>query len=58
MNTLKFEFTQDESNLIFAALQELPFKVSAALIGKMKHQADAQLAQQAENVTTLETANG
>lgn len=41
MVTFKLEVA--EGNLILAALAELPFKVSATLIGKLQQQAKEQL---------------
>lgn len=39
-----FTVTEAEGNLILAALQELPFKHSHAIIMKLKAQADEQVA--------------
>jgi len=39
---IKLELTVEEVNLILASLQELPYKVSAPLIAKIKEQGDAQ----------------
>lgn len=45
MNPTEFTFTltETEGNLILAALQELPFKHSAALIQKIQAQANGQI---------------
>jgi hypothetical protein len=37
-----FSLSEQEANVIMNALQELPFKVSAALIQKLMEQAQAQ----------------
>jgi hypothetical protein len=42
---LKFELTLDEANLVLAALGKAPFDQVAALIGKMREQAQPQLAE-------------
>lgn len=45
MNPTEFIFTVTEAdgNLILAALSELPFKLSSALIDKLKDQANGQV---------------
>lgn len=49
MQTLKFELTVEESNLLLQALGELPAKVSTGLINKLQQQAAPQLKQKEEN---------
>lgn len=44
----QFELTLDEANTILAALGKAPFETVAALIGKIKQQAEAQLQTQLE----------
>lgn len=39
---IKLELKIEEVNLILAALQELPFKISAELIAKIKTEGDKQ----------------
>jgi len=39
----KFEFTEEQANLILAALQELPYKMSNAIILEIQNQAQEQL---------------
>lgn len=39
----QFELTLDEANLVLAALGKAPFETVAALIGKIKQQAEPQL---------------
>ena len=39
----QFELTLDEANLVLAALGKAPFEQVAALIGKIKQQAEPQL---------------
>jgi hypothetical protein len=53
---LKFELTFEEANLILGALGKAPFEQVAGLIGKMREQAQPQLAQQeqAEAVSAAE----
>jgi hypothetical protein len=41
---LKFELTIDDANLILAALGKAPFEQVAGLIGKLREQAQPQLA--------------
>lgn len=43
---LKFEFTVDEANLLLSALAKQPFEVVAQLIGKMRQEAEKQMAAQ------------
>lgn len=43
MITLNFNLTVDEANLLIAALGELPFKTSNALIAKLQLQAKPQM---------------
>lgn len=43
---IKIEFTLDEINLVISALSELPFKVTAPLIGKLKTEGDKQFEEQ------------
>jgi hypothetical protein len=54
MNTLKFEFTIDEANLVLAALSKAPYEQVAGLIAKVREQAAPQVqppqAAQAESV--------
>lgn len=42
MVMIKLEFTIEEVNLILAALQDMPYKISAPLIKKIKTEGDAQ----------------
>ena len=42
---LNFELTLDEANLVLAALGKAPFDQVAGLIGKMREQAQPQLAE-------------
>jgi hypothetical protein len=42
--TLKFELTDQEANLVMAALAKQPFEVVAGLIQKIQQQAQPQLA--------------
>ena len=53
MQDIELKLTPEEVNLILAALAELPFKVSAPLLGKIKAQGDAAIAVRSENVETL-----
>lgn len=46
---MNFEVTLDEANVIIAALAELPFKASAALIQKLQLQGKEQLDQAQAN---------
>ena len=39
---IKLELTLEEVNLILSALTEMPYKVSAAVIAKIKEQGDKQ----------------
>jgi hypothetical protein len=39
----QFELTLDEANMVLAALGKAPFETVAALIGKIKQQAEPQL---------------
>lgn len=43
--TLKFDFSIDETNVILAALQELPAKMCNPLTQKIQQQAQPQLPQ-------------
>jgi hypothetical protein len=43
MNTLKFELTVEETNMILAGLQELPAKICNPLTEKLRQQAQPQL---------------
>lgn len=45
---IKIELKTEEVNLILAALQELPFKISAELIAKIKTEGDKQFKEQQE----------
>lgn len=38
----RFEITENEANIVLAALSELPFKVSSRLIAKLQSQAQTQ----------------
>jgi len=38
----RFEITENEANIVLAALSELPFKVSSQLIVKLQSQAQTQ----------------
>lgn len=38
----RFEITENEANIVLAALSELPFKVSSPLIAKLQSQAQVQ----------------
>jgi hypothetical protein len=38
----RFEITENEANIVLAALSELPFKVSSQLIAKLQSQAQTQ----------------
>lgn len=49
---IKIEFTLEEINLVISALTELPFKVSAPLIGKLKTEGDKQFEEQKEDGLT------
>jgi len=40
--TLKFEFTEDQANLILAALGEMPFRQSAGMIQEIQRQVAEQ----------------
>jgi len=41
--TIKFEFTVNETNIVLHALSNLPFRDSASLIEKMKTTAQSQI---------------
>jgi len=43
---IKIEFTLEEINLVIASLTELPYKVSAPLIAKLKTEGDKQFEEQ------------
>lgn len=43
MPDIRLTLTPEETNLVLAALGEVPFKISAGLIGKIKAQGDAQM---------------
>ena len=43
MNTLKFEVSVEEGNLLIAALAKQPFEAVAGLITKIQQQAQPQL---------------
>ena len=45
---IKLEFTIEEVNLILKGLQELPFKISAELIAKVKTEGDKQFNEQSQ----------
>lgn len=45
MNTLKFEITLDEANIILASLGKQPFEAVASLVKKMQEQAQPQVAE-------------
>lgn len=45
MNTLKFEITLDEANIILASLGKQPFEAVAGLVQKMQEQAGPQVAE-------------
>jgi hypothetical protein len=44
MNTLKFEVSMEEANLLIAALAKQPFETVAGLIQKLQGQAQQQMA--------------
>lgn len=44
MNTLKFEVSMEEANLLIAALAKQPFEAVAGLIQKLQGQAQSQMA--------------
>jgi hypothetical protein len=48
MNTLKFEVSMEEANLLIAALAKQPFESVAGLIQKLQQQAMPQLPPPAE----------
>lgn len=48
MNSLKFEVSIEEGNLLIAALAKQPFETVAGLIGKLQQQAQSQLPPPAE----------
>lgn len=50
MNTLKFEVSVEEGNLLIAALAKQPFEAVAGLITKIQQQAQPQLAPPPEAV--------
>lgn len=43
MNTLKFEVSMEEANLLIAALAKQPFETVAGLIQKLQMQAQPQM---------------
>lgn len=43
MNTLKFEVSMEEANLLIAALAKQPFETVAGLIQKLQQQAQGQM---------------
>lgn len=47
MQTIKFELTVDELNIVLAGLGELPAKSSIAVIDKIRNQAVPQIQQAA-----------
>ncbi len=47
VNSLKFEVTVEEGNLLVAALAKQPFEAVAGLINKLQQQAQSQLQPQA-----------
>jgi hypothetical protein len=49
---MKLELKLEEVNTVLAALAELPFKISADLIVKIKMQAEEQLKQEQEASTS------
>lgn len=56
MNSLKFEVTVEEGNLLVASLAKQPFEVVAGLIQKLQQQAQAQLVQQAPSAKEAPSA--
>ena len=48
MDKLKFTFSVEETNLILQGLFELPAKVSMEMIGKIKTEAQSQIAEKQE----------
>ncbi len=48
MNTLKFEVSMEEANMLIAALAKQPFEAVAGLIQKLQQQAMPQLPPPAE----------
>ena len=42
-NTLKFEFTVEQTNLILAALARMPYEAVAPMIAELQKQAQAQI---------------
>lgn len=49
MNSLKFEVSMEEANLIIGSLVKQPFEAVAALVGKLQQQAQSQMQPQAES---------
>jgi len=43
MKTFKIELTTEETNLVLAALQELPYKMTAALLKNLEEQLKPQV---------------
>jgi len=43
MNSIKFEFTIEQTNMIMAALVRLPYEAVAPLIAEIQKQADSQV---------------
>lgn len=59
ISSIELDLTPDECNLVLAALGELPYKISAPLIIKIKQQGDAQMIEASDNVASIkEVANG
>lgn len=50
MMNIKLELTLEEVNLILSALTEMPYKVSAGVIAKIKEQGDEQFEAAKEKV--------
>ena len=44
--TFKFEFTENEANIVLSGLSELPVKVSLGVIQKIQGQAQGQIPEQ------------
>jgi hypothetical protein len=55
---MNFDLTLEEANLVMQGLGEMPYRLSSALVDKMRQQAQPQLAEaQAQAATAHAAAN-
>ena len=53
----KFEFTEEEANIILQALGEVPAKISMGLIANIQNQAQVQMGEGEQNVDNINNSN-